>query len=376
MIEQPLLYIPQLSNFTTNATGRLSHSTMNTLETCERMYQLEHMLDNGAPREESEHFSFGHGFGEGVAHYLVHQDRDAALLTGWLAYWPQIETEKKNQAKCLNALTVSFDALDNILQDYEVVEFEGKAAVELNFRLNIDDTYYYAGHIDVVLRHRWTGQYFIFEVKTTGLGLHNLEPLYKNSGQALGYSIALDRIVGEKLSSYGVLYFVAQLGKAYTPEIKVLPFDKTLLDRLNWFMTLGLDVERLHRMTELNVFPKRGNACLNYMRPCKHFGLCGLHGMDRPLPHVPDREVYTFEYSMDELVAEHIDRLSNPDFRLEQEKISQANVAKAQEETILDLDTVLDPILDPTPPPPDPNAEVFSKMDDPFGLVANLIEEF
>ncbi len=344
MTEQPLLYIPNLSNFTTNATGRLSYSTMNSMETCERMYQLDHVLDNGAPREESEHFSFGHGFGEGVAHYLVYQDRDAALLTAWLAYWPQIETPKKNQAKCLNALTVAFDAMDNLLQDYEVVSFEGKAAVELNFRLNIDDTYYYAGHIDVVLRNRWTGMYYILEVKTTGLALHDIDPLYKNSGQALGYSIALDRIVGEKQSSYGIIYFVAQLGKDYSPQIKILPYEKTLLDRLNWFMTLGLDVEKLHRMAELNVYPKRGNACLNYMRPCRHFGICGLHGMDRKAGYVKDKETYQFEYNMDDLVQEHIQRLATPEYQRHQVEHEEAMHTATITEIIdpLDLEEIME----------------------------------
>lgn len=310
MMEQPLLYIPITSNFTTNATGRLSYSTLNTLNTCERLYQLQHVLSNGADREESEHFSFGHGFGEGVANYLVYQDRDRALLTGWLAYYPQIETDKKNQAKCMAALMVAFSALDNILEDYEVVTFEGKPAVELNFKLTIDKTYYFAGHIDVVLRNKWTSQYVIFEVKTTGLALHDLDPLYKNSGQALGYSIALDRIVGEQLTSYDVMYFVAQLGRDYSPVMRILNYEKTLLDRLNWFLSLGLDVERLHRMAELNTYPKRGASCLSYMRPCREFGTCGLHGLDRPAPFVPDPEVYAFTYNMDELVADHIKRLA------------------------------------------------------------------
>jgi hypothetical protein len=326
---------------------------MNTLETCERMYQLEHVLANGAAREESEHFSFGHGFGEGVAHYLVNQDKDAALLTAWLAYWPQIETEKKNQAKCLNALNVAFPHLDNILQDYEVVEFEGKAAVELNFRLNIDKTYYFAGHIDVVLKNKWSGIYFIFEVKTTGLNLHDIDPLYKNSGQALGYSIAMDRIVGEKLSSYGIIYFVAQLGKDYTPQIKVLPYNKTLLDRLNWFMTLGLDVEKLHRMAELDAYPKRGNSCLNYMRPCRHFGICGLHALDRVASFVPDKEVYQFEYNMDELVKEHIERIATPEYQ-----------SKAAIQDVEELVAATN------------NNNTYCSVDDPFGLVEDLIEEF
>lgn len=311
MNEYPLIRVPNSSPFTTNASGRLSYSTLETLYTCERKYQLEHLLSNGAPRTESEHFSFGHCFGEGIAHYLVHQDRDAALFTAWLAYYPQIETEKKNQSIAVNALNIAFTKLDDVLQDYEVAWFEGKPAVELSFKLMIDDFYYYSGHIDVVLRNKWTGKYYIFEVKTTGLGLHDITPLYANSGQALGYSIILDKIAGEKLTDYGVLYFVGQLGRdPYNVTIHVLPFDKSMVDRLNWFMTLGLDVERIKRMEELGVYPKRGSSCLNFMRPCPHFGVCGLHSMDKSAGIVEDKETYQFEYQLTDLVEEHLDRLA------------------------------------------------------------------
>lgn len=302
--------IPNINPFTTNATGRLSYSTMQTLETCERKYQLEHVLLNDSPRLEKADFSFGHAFGDGVAHYLIHQDADAALLTAWLAYWPVVETDKKNQAKALACLMGAFSALDDILQDWEVVYFEGRPAAELSFRLNIDSHYYYAGHIDVVIKNRYSGVYAIFEVKTTGLGLLDIDPLYKNSGQALGYSIVLDKIVGATLSSYSVMYFVAQLGKDYSAKIVTKVYDKTLLDRLNWFLTLGLDVEKLNRMKDLNVYPKRGNSCLQYMRPCPHFGTCGLHGLDRPSPFVEDKETYQFVYDMNELVTDHMARIS------------------------------------------------------------------
>jgi hypothetical protein len=311
MKEQNLLKLPNLNPFSSNASGRLSYSTLETLYTCERKYQLEHLLVNGIPRGENEHFSFGHCIGDGIAHYMVHQDREAALASAWLSYWPQIETDKKNQAKAIVTLEVAFNALDNVLQDYEVVFFEGKPAVELSFRLNVDDFYYYAGHIDIVVRNKWTGKYFIFEVKTTGLDLHDISPLYANSGQALGYSIILDRIVGEEVTNYGVLYCVCQLGKGYTPQVKILPFEKNLLDRLNWFMSLGMDVERLKRMEELGVYPKRGGSCLQYMRPCAHFNVCGLHGLDKSAGVVEDKEEYQFVYQLDELVEDHINRLSS-----------------------------------------------------------------
>lgn len=291
---------------------RLSHSTLDLLHTCERKFQIERLLAGGGEREESEHLSFGHCFGEGIAEYLVSQDKEAALYKAWLAYWPQVETDKKNQAEAINALNAAFGFLDNILQEYEVVSFEGKPAVELSFRLDIDETYYFVGYVDVVLRNRWTGKYCIFEVKTTGLAIYDLAPLYVNSGQALGYSVALDKIVGEEVASYDVIYFVAQLGKDYSPKIHIIPFSKTLLDRLNWFLTLGLDVKHLREMAELNVYPKRGSNCLQYNKPCRQYGTCGLHAFDTPAPIVEDTVEYQFVYTMDELIADHLRRLSQP----------------------------------------------------------------
>lgn len=328
MSTHPLIYLPNVSPFTMNATGRLSYSSLEDLNTCERYYQLEYLLESDSEREHKADFSFGHAFGEGVAHYLVHQDEEAALLTAWLAYYPHMETDKKNQAKAINVLQCAFRKLDDILQDYDVVFFEGKPATELSFKMRIDDKYYFAGHIDVVLKNKWSGKYVIFEVKTTGLALHDLDPLYKNSGQALGYSIALDRITGEELTSYGVLYFVGQLGKEYSPTIRVFEYPKTLLDRLNWFITLGLDVKRLKEMEELGVFPKRGKACLRFMRPCKHFGTCGLHSFDRPAPFVPDKEQYQFEYDLDELIDNHVRRIqADPQLAIDSEELAPAKEA-------------------------------------------------
>lgn len=290
---------------------RLSHSTLDTLNRCERKYQLERLLVSG-DREESEHLSFGHAFGAGVASYLSDQDAEKALFKAWLAYWPEVETEKKSQAICFLALQNAFRVLDDILQEYELVYFEGKPACELSFRLNIDEDYYFVGYVDAVLRHRYHGVYVVFEVKTTGLALLDLAPAYKHSGQALGYSIALDRIVGHELSSYGVLYFVAQLGKDINSptKIHVLPFDKTLLDRLNWFVTLGLDVKHLHEMQELGIYPKRYTACLSFNKPCRHFGTCHLHSLDTPKVIEPDEVDYQFVYDLEELVADHLRRIA------------------------------------------------------------------
>jgi len=289
---------------------RLSHSSLQLLNSCERKWQLEKLLDTGNDKEESEHLVFGTAYGRGVAVYAETQDANKALFEAWLAYYPELESEKKSWAKCFALLENSFFHLDSVLQDYEFVYYNGKPAAELSFRLNISPEYYFVGHIDLILRHKWTKQFCVFEVKHTGLAVHDLSPLYANSGQALGYSVALDKIVGEEVSSYDVVYFVGQLDRDYGSKIHVLPFGKTLLDRLNWFISLGLDVKRIEMMRELGSFPKRGDSCMKYNRPCFHFSTCNLSLSEKEKEREEDTIQYDFTFDLNELIEDHVRRVN------------------------------------------------------------------
>lgn len=290
---------------------RLSYSALEDLHTCERFFQINRLLAGDAVKETSQHLSFGSAFGAGAQSYLVHQNQELALYEAWLAYWPEEEDDKKSVTSCLTALEKSFIELDSFLMTWEIVELKGQPATELSFRIDIDSAFYFVGYIDAVVRNRFTGQYAVIDFKTTGLSMLDLSPLYCHSGQALGYSIVLDQIVGAELAEYQVLYGVCQLGKqAYDSKFQVLEFDKTLLDRLNWFLTLGLDVKRLHEMSELNVYPKRGGSCVRFMKPCRYFGSCHLHSFDSPKIQEEDTTEYQFVYNLEDVINNHLARLS------------------------------------------------------------------
>ena len=299
---------------------RLSYSSLELFNTCERKFQLEKLLENPMTREESEHLSFGKAFGAGIGTYLSTGNKDLAIFHCWLNYYPLVENSKgskKTRWMAVHALNCSFRALDTLLEKYEVAEFKGAPAIELSFKLNINETKYFVGHIDVVLRNRTTGKFYILEVKTTGLQLLDLKPLYQNSGQALGYSIALDSIVGEELNEYGVLYFVAQLPASNAQDnlvkVHTLPFNKTIVDRLGWFVTLGTDVQRMETLENLNIFPKRGHSCLKYNRPCNYFGNCNMQNFDvkKDFTKVIDDIDYQFEFDLEELIDTHLSRIAN-----------------------------------------------------------------
>lgn len=290
---------------------RLSHSALDSLNNCERKFQLDRLLIGSESREDSAHTIFGKAFGAGVAAYMLTRDTDNALFKAWLEYHPVLEYGVKTEDSCYAALLSMFPTLDNLLMDWEVMLFNGEPAIELSFRLDIDEDFYFVGYVDIVLRNIFTDKKAIFEVKTTSLGLLDLDPLYKNSGQALGYSIVLDRITGQENSEYDVIYGVCQINSKtpFSYKNHIIHYPKTINDRLDWFITLGMDVNHLHSMLDLGVFPRRGASCLHFMRACPHLGTCNLHGLDEYKHIEVDTIEYQFVYNLNDLIADHIERI-------------------------------------------------------------------
>jgi len=295
-----------LSSLSTNPL-RLSFSSLNLLTGCDRKFQLQRLLEsNEEEQDEAPQFPFGHCFGDGIADYLLHGDMDHAMFVGWMAYWPDISDAKRTVWYALNAVLQAQETLDGIREEWEVAIFEDKPATELSFKLVVNDWCYFVGYIDAVLRNKRDGHLAVFECKHSTSILNDLTPMYKNSGQALGYSIVLDAIARQELGKYSLFYFVGQLKRPNTPVYHVFEWKKTLLDRLNWFLTLGLDVERLQRNIELGIFPMRGNHCLSFNRVCEFFGTCNLHSFDKPKVREVDTVEYQFVYTLDELVKQHL----------------------------------------------------------------------
>lgn len=293
---------------------RLSDSSLSILHTCERQYQLERLLSGAEGKRDWPSSIFGKAWGAGVAHYAVTKDFDAALYKLWLGYFPKLEDNKRTEAVCANMLRAAIPHIDSLLEDWEVLVFQGKPAIELGFRLNIDENYYFVGYMDIAMRNKWTGKAGVFDAKTTALNLLDLSPIYQNSPQLVGYSIILDQIMGEDQAEYDVGYFSGQIGSGngFSPTIKLYNFNKTLQDRLQWFISLGMDINHLKEMASLNIYPMRGDSCLQYNRPCIQFGTCHLHSFDRQIENEEeDTNIYDFTYQLEEVIANHIERIKS-----------------------------------------------------------------
>ena len=224
---------------------RISYSSRELFHTCERKFQLRKLVGKPLPQEETEYFCHGHAFGIGAAIYLLTGDQERALYECWMGYWPIIDTPEYNAYISCAILEGAFHRLDEIRRDYEVAIFNGKPAIELSARINVSPELYDVAFIDVVLRNKHTGMYAVFENKTTSSRLNDLSAMYKNSSQTIGYSIILDAIAGSEQAAFETIIFVAQSKNKLLTDLHyhTLIYKRTVHDRLNWFLTLGLDIQ-------------------------------------------------------------------------------------------------------------------------------------
>lgn len=304
------------------ARVRLSSSTLGLMQGCERKFQKTKLLHNPRQRDESPAMSFGKAYGAASQFYMilrteghsVQESLDSAIWEFFKAYAPWLEDERRFMERGIYILERSVPFHEARLMEWEIATFNGRYASELSFKLDIDETYYYVGYLDLVLKNRKTGRYAVTDNKTTSLQMQDLSPLYKHSDQVLGYSIILDQIVSKELGDFDTNYWVAQLpsrglASLYEPKFHELTFPKNLKDRFEWFLKLYLDVERFKTLAEIGTYPKRNN-CNSYNKVCPFWGECQFTQLDRPAIYTPDDIEYDFTYKLDDVFEDHRRRLA------------------------------------------------------------------
>lgn len=292
---------------------RLSHSGRTTLHRCPRKYQLQKIAR--VPHEPSDNvtLAFGTVVGLGIQCQLEGKSIQDTVFEMFLAWKLSdlYDSEDKTSKSFWTAIFAvqSFAAIRNsALADYDLAYFNDKPAVELSFRITLMDDFTYRGYVDVVLKHRITGKLLVLEVKTTGSKYVN-ESAYKNSGQALGYSLILDAIAPHE-SEYEVWYLV-YLSTMQTFEI--FPFKKHYTDRAFWIKELVMDVQRIQYYEEQERYPSYGESCNDFYRVCEFFSNCQMSTGMLSVPYdvEVDKEVgkeYLLELSLMEIIQAQLNR--------------------------------------------------------------------
>lgn len=261
---------------------QLSYSSLLTLHSCPRRFQLDKIRgkDNTIDPTSLDEltFAYGHLVGSGIQKVLAGVKIETIIWEESLA-WPVdllLENPKQNKSfwRALQAVMTFSNMKDHgYLDDYELVYLEnGEPAVELSFVITLPDGFRFRGYVDVVLKNKRTNKVVVLELKTNSA--ENINPaMYKNSSQALGYSVVLDFIYPD-ISSYEVLYLVY---KSKSMAFEQLTFQKTYLQRAQWIQQLLFDIEIIKMYEEADIYPNYGESCFSFFRECEYFGNCTMN---------------------------------------------------------------------------------------------------
>lgn len=257
----------------------LSYSSLLQLHACPRKFQLQKLnaeVDLDEDMSSSVTFSFGHTVGVGVATLLETNSLDTAIFKAFLEWKPELFADNPRQAKSFWLAVLALQKFHDLretgfLEEWELMYFEGKPAIELSFIILLPNGFKYRGFVDAVLRNKETGEIMVLECKTTSAStVYSAQ--YKNSAQAVGYSVVLDHLCPD-LSSYQVLYLPY---KTKAREFEPMLFNKSYLSRALWLRELLLDCDTIMMYEEAGIYPMHGESCLDFFRECEYFNLCTL----------------------------------------------------------------------------------------------------
>jgi hypothetical protein len=258
---------------------QLSYSSLLTLHSCPRKFQL-YKLRTSFREEQSLKssitFAFGHFVGDAIQQVFMGLSYERILLSQFLKWSVDLYDEDERLKKSFWSAAIAIQRFISLrksgfLDGYELVYYKDKPACELSFCINLPGDFRYRGHVDVVLRDVESGKVIVLEIKTTGMASTN-PSMFKNSAQAIGYSIILDAIFPQ-WSSYEVLYLIynTKLGE-YLP----IPFTKTHLQRALWIRELLLDVDTIESYESAEIYPMHGESCTSWGRDCEYINTCTL----------------------------------------------------------------------------------------------------
>lgn len=275
------------NNFPALKELRLSYSSLTTYETCAR--KLEFKKFYSIPGENvSLAGEVGHALHDGWQDYIIHGDREHAIGAMMLSY-PIHLNDDPSHDRSLEACYATLNAMIDSTQllEYEVAEIhcldgQIRKGVEVPFRIDIknfslsDDEYipvYFVGFIDLILRHRIDGTFTTTDIKTHRLKPHDLTAKYMYDDQCIPYGLVLERALGQEIESFFTRYYSVYVD-IQKPHCKLYKFPKNKNDIHDWARGFYIHLQNIKTYYQLGWFPRNGNSCMSWNRPCEFFDTC------------------------------------------------------------------------------------------------------
>lgn len=293
----------------------LSHSSIRSFHTCPRKYQLTKTYPE-AVRESNVDLDFGSAFGEGIQALIEGCSMQDAVFRAILQWSGDLTETKKDKSiwTCISGMEKFLVLRDmGTLADYEIAYWKGKPCTELSFRITLPEGFYYRGYLDMLLRHKLSGELLVVDIKTSGANYSN-PAKYVNSGQNIGYSIVVDKIA-PGTSSFEVMYYEYLTGVKKFVEHT---FMVGVLARANWLRNIRLDINTMlmYDKLEVNEWPQHGESCSAHNSQCQFIDVCMMTNKSllgelelRDAKEIDAVEEYDIEVSFEELISNQLDRI-------------------------------------------------------------------
>ena len=261
----------------------LSFSKLTTLYTCPREFQLKELQERTS-RFSTLDTSFGHSLAAGIQalwKYSCIEIATLELIRAWdFDFFEDIWGKKK-----FKSIYYAIEALQNYYNFIYVLECETWQYAELDlksdellFFIQVDQTYNFQGHIDLILQNKHNLSLKVVEIKTKGYG--HIAAHWQNSMQTKGYFAVL-ALLGKRL------------GIPTSPEVTYLCYAATSSCRelesnfgfstfhfyqaaqgSDFALNLIQDSQLISMYAEDSHFPMRGGSFVSYNCPCYFFGFC------------------------------------------------------------------------------------------------------
>lgn len=284
----------------------LSYSSLETLHSCPRKFELEKVLVPEGVNGESLDLIVGKATHAGIQNLLMGASLERAVWEAYKEYSlvPRISIDESNKKKSFTHVVMHIQKFAECppekLQGWQVAWIRNehgdvRPAIEVGFRIELPGGFFYRGFIDAILSDGVN--FTALEIKTTGF--ENANPaLWHNSFQGMSYGMVTDYLSGQAnmMQMFLALEF-PKLGQT------ALDFWRSAKDKTSWLPSLAMDVQAINTYRKHNHFPMRGASCFQFFRPCAHLGTCNLA---RPVAQiVPRMEMptdYDFNFSLQDLL--------------------------------------------------------------------------
>lgn len=276
---------------------RLSHSTLQTFESCPRKFEFSKLFQNPV-HEDSLATAFGTAIHRGFQDYLINKDYNHAVFSMMMDYpWEMGESAVRDRSP-EGALAL----LDEMIRQFPEERYElayisdangtPMPCVEVPFKLVFDEyatlsminrsasgsqvkfvPVFYVGYMDLVLHDKLEDKFIVIDIKTTTDRLDDLTPKYKFSDQTVPYGLVLNKLLGLPIDELEVGYYVAR-PSLLEPKVELYKFYKSQSDLADWAHGMLSSLNNLSTYFATCYFPRTRNGCSFFGRTCPYYEYC------------------------------------------------------------------------------------------------------